>query len=53
MTKMMTKMTGYAIDAMVIIVALSIPALVFAAFWYDNINYLWLAVVPFIFFMAG
>lgn len=43
----------FFVKALVIVAALSIPALIFAAFWFDNGDLLlWLAV-PIIFFMAG
>lgn len=51
MTK--TKLIDIAVNALVIGMALSIPALIFSAFYFNNGNLLWWIVVPIIFFMAG
>lgn len=41
------------VNTFVIAAAASIPSLLFAAWYFDNPNLAWWAVVPFILFMAG
>lgn len=49
----MQLLTKWALNALVVGMALSIPALIFAAFYFDNGELLYWIVIPIIFFMAG
>ena len=47
------RVIGHAISVLVVAAALSIPGLLFAAWWFDDASLAAWAVVPFIIFMAG
>jgi len=52
-TPAQSKLMDAGITALVIGAVLSIPVLIFCAFWFNNGNLLWWIVLPLIFFMAG
>jgi len=47
------KAIDHAISVLVIAAALSIPSLLFAAYWFNDGTIAAWAIIPFIFFMAG
>ena len=47
------KLSDIAIGVLVYSAVLSIPALIFAAFWFNDGNLLFWIAIPLIFFMAG
>lgn len=49
----MQLLSKFGIYVLVYGMALSVPALIFAAYYFDNGNLLWWIALPIIFFMAG
>ena len=47
------KAIDHAITVIVIVAKLSIPSLLFAAYWFNDGRIAAWAIIPFIFFMAG
>lgn len=43
----------WSVNALVAVMAASIPTLIFCAFYFNNGDLLWWIVIPIIFFMAG
>lgn len=50
---MKERLIEWGVNALVFGMILSIPAIIFAAFYFDNGSLLWWLALPIIFFMAG